>query len=546
MIQVLIIDDDATTRTGLKTMIHWETYGFEVIGEASNGAVGIEFVKEYWPDLVITDMNMPILDGVAVIEWMQQEAPDTMVLALSGYDDFNYVKSSMKGGAIDYLLKHHLDEKQLIASLELIQQKMKVREEQHQEQRNAKAHTFLQQQQRRSDYLQKLILEVFDEELHQSSLLVELGLPAKMINNVLVIIDLDNFNVIEKQNANQTRKITETFSEVIHQIAGEYKDVFPVMIRGNQFVLLHSFGSSYSTLFVYNQIYRTIERIQLTLSRYLNMTACYAVSSLYVQIQKTHEVYLLTQKYLQNRIYKGKNKIFMADDVEVIETQFLTLTRDQEKLLTQSLREGNSELIERQLNQLFEQMIHQRISLKAIQMMVSEMIRLCHLVANEHQMPLASLYQSEESPLQILSRYDTLEDIATWLVEVFTRLCTQIVREQPDQSYSETIQRAMTYIHKNYALDISLQDTADATGVSSSHLSRLFKEECDTNYIKYLNKLRVEQAKVLIEEGQVKLKNIVEEVGFRNYNYFFKVFKDYTQLTPQEYEQQIRSKKQST
>ena len=118
MIRVLIVDDDSIARTNLKTLIDWGKHSYEISGEAVNGSNAIQEIEASRPDIVITDMSMPVMDGVALIEYLERNYHGIKVIALSGYDDFNYVRQSMKRGTIDYLLKHRLGPELLLGTLE--------------------------------------------------------------------------------------------------------------------------------------------------------------------------------------------------------------------------------------------------------------------------------------------------------------------------------------------------------------------------------------------------------------------------------------------
>ena len=115
--RVLLVDDDAMVRIGLKTLVNWSGHGYQLIGEAENGTQALEIVRREQPEIVITDMKMPGMDGVALIRALQEIQPPPYVVALSGYDDFPLVREAMKQGAKDYLLKLELTPETLLQSL---------------------------------------------------------------------------------------------------------------------------------------------------------------------------------------------------------------------------------------------------------------------------------------------------------------------------------------------------------------------------------------------------------------------------------------------
>lgn len=100
MIKVLIVDDDSIARTNIKTMIDWNQNGFEICGEAANGEVAIQIIRDSMPDIVITDMSMPVMNGIELIDYIVENFSNIKVIALSGYDEYDFIRQSMKNGAI--------------------------------------------------------------------------------------------------------------------------------------------------------------------------------------------------------------------------------------------------------------------------------------------------------------------------------------------------------------------------------------------------------------------------------------------------------------
>ncbi|HEX2952627.1 MAG TPA: response regulator [Bacillota bacterium] len=135
MLKVLIVDDDVFFHTYLKQLIDWEREGFEICGVATNGSEAIELIKSERPEIVITDMSMPGIDGVAVIKFLQSAYPRAKAIALSAYHDFDYVRQSLKTGAVDYILKHTLTAEVLINTLSTVKQGFLQEERNDEEQR---------------------------------------------------------------------------------------------------------------------------------------------------------------------------------------------------------------------------------------------------------------------------------------------------------------------------------------------------------------------------------------------------------------------------
>ena len=126
MYKVLLVDDDCLVRETLKTVINWEKYGFEIVGEAIDGIDAMDKITNHNPNILILDMSMPQADGIEVIKYVQRNDYDTKILVLSCFDDFSYVKEALKLGANDYMLKHLMKEKSLLESLQAMKHEVEL------------------------------------------------------------------------------------------------------------------------------------------------------------------------------------------------------------------------------------------------------------------------------------------------------------------------------------------------------------------------------------------------------------------------------------
>lgn len=129
MLGVVIIDDELLARVGVKSVLEWESAGYQILGEASNGAEGLKLILDKKPDIVITDIKMPVMDGLEMIKKSKEDKLNPKFIVLSSYDEFHLVKEAMKLGAVDYLIKLELDEQSLRETLEPVKQQILMEKE---------------------------------------------------------------------------------------------------------------------------------------------------------------------------------------------------------------------------------------------------------------------------------------------------------------------------------------------------------------------------------------------------------------------------------
>ena len=541
MLKVLIVDDDAFSRTDLKTVIDWEKAGFYIMGEAANVPGAIQLIENELPDIVITDMQMPSMSGVELIDHINKNWPQIRVIALSAYDDFNYVRQSMKKGAVDYVLKHHLNAKTLLDILETTREAVM-------EYRNECSQQVLITEQLSSrksilckEFIQRLVMgDITDNDEIESSIST-LGIGLDKKNLVVAIAEIDDFAFIEdKYSSKEMDVLIRTFLEMTREILNDWNKATIVHIAKGRFVIVFSLGDVYSMLFIYNSLFTVIDRIRSGIKKYLNVSACFSVSKVCHDISEISKAYREADLMLKDKFYKGKNSIFIEDTTKNNKDGFLCLDIRDEKNLTSALRELDSEKVKQHIDGIFERIQKNRLGSKSTQMICAELINIVNKVTKETGLEISQIYTNEEIPYNMMQKYETVMDIKEWIMGLYEKLISILGKMKIGDKYCEITKKVIEYVNKNFKKDISLSEIAEFSGVTNSYISRVFKEDCGIGFVEYLNRIRVENAKNLIENGEFRFKEIVAKVGFNNYNYFFRVFKEVVGMTPLEYEQVCR------
>ena len=170
-------------------------------------------------------------------------------------------------------------------------------------------------------------------------------------------------------------------------------------------------------------------------------------------------------------------------------------------------------------------------------MICAELINIANRIARDAGIDMGQIYESV--PYAEMKRLETIEEVKDWIIKRYQKLILMLKDVKFNNSYSKYTKKAISYILKNYSKNISLNDVAQYIGVNSSYLCRVFKEDSGMGFVEYLNATRIENAKQAIKTGNLKLKEIALDVGFNNYTYFTKVFKDVLNMTPQEFEKKV-------
>ena len=533
MLKVLIVDDDALARTNIKNLFDWEGNGYILCGEAQNGQEAIQIIEEQLPDVVITDISMPGVNGVELIDYLEKNYPHIKKLALSGYDNYDYVRSSLKNGAIDYILKHTLDENTLRNILDTVSKEL-ISDKNEREQKIES----------RAVLKQKFIRQLINGEVSDLSEIEHKldtnGLKLDTRNLVLILFELDDFTVLsEKFTAKEISNLISSIDDICDEILKSLPKSAVSHVDGGKFIIFLSFLDSRSDLYIYSLLVTIMDRIKVSIKRYLNVTACFSYSRVYNYITETRKHYKEAELVLEQRFFQGKDTV-INDTNDKAKSEQLNLSLSDEKIIISAVKSLEKSKVEKCIKDIFDRIKSEKYTYNSIQMICSELINIINRVSRETELDIRLIYNNNEVPYNQMKRLETIDEVKCWILQIYNKLIGILSEARFNTNYNEYTRKAMAFIMKNHASNISLNDAADYIGINSSYLSRVFKDDCGMGFVEYLNNTRVEKAKQIIECGNTKLKDVSQVVGFNNYPYFTKVFKDIINMTPQEYEKKCR------
>lgn len=533
MLRALFVEDDAAMRTNLKTMINWDKAGFIVEDEAFNGVEAVQKLTTQKFDLVLTDMNMPMMDGVTLIRSIREYFPETEIIVISGYDDYHYVRDSLKDGAIDYILKHRLDDKHLYAILQTAREKILERknlaqkEKLHQEQLT----------EGRAVLIRNLILNMVNGHIDENGIEERcrmLGLPFKANHLLCCVLQIDDYG---RLSGREPDLLVQSFMNIVQEILQENYVPLVANLKEGRFVALVDLGKSASLLVVHENMIKALGRIQSSAKRYLGVTVTGAVSSICEACEQIPDRFQKTCKAIESVFYAGKEQIVWSGVAPQRPVTNLSLTIPEEEQFRGLLKLQDKSGIHTFLNGLFEKCLSENASPQSVQMICAELASIGASVCKE--LGLRELQKDFNTVVFLpLDKNETFPELKARLYRQFDSLLDELRKNGASLYSNEYIRKAMEFLGTHYEQDISLSDMAEYAGVSMQYMSKLLHDECGKGFVELLNGRRVEKARAMILSRRFRLKEIAAQSGFRNYNYFFKVFKEIAGVTPLQYEQE--------
>lgn len=489
-LNILLVDDDTVFREYIKGMPIWANSEFVLKGEAKNAKEALAFLLRHGVDIVLLDVSMPEINGVELSSIIADKYPAVAMVAISSYDDYDFVREILKNGACDYILKHRLTSDLFPAILDSLRTRLK----------NTSSWDAKKKLRQKTDFW-----------------LENGGSSPFFQNNCRKAVTIAEFSRIDSF----TESIKDAFIEGILRIfeanSDEETDVLALFRPPNRFIIITCFYSAISEAYIQKK------------TDYNNLLCSNNINRIYHLSFKVHNCPLLLsdnaiRSYINHRLKENTTP-------KPENTLALSLTISQQKKLFSAIESKNGNAAVLLIQEIFEKIPPANYGL---QMMVTkELLDLIDKVSVEYRLSLDFLPKGNR-----LFEY-TKEKNPKELGNIISGLYLQVFREitntgKDQKEYSEVVKQAMNYLQKNYCSPIGLSKTASTIGINSSYLSRIFHKETGVTIVDYLNQIRVEAVKGFLQTN-LPLKEISCRCGFQNYTYFLKTFKKYTGKTPKEY-----------
>jgi len=490
MLKILIVDDEFLVRMGLESTIPWDENGFHVVATARNGREAIPLFEKHDPDILLTDIKMPVMGGLLLIETLKKIKPSLVAIILSHYDDFNYAQEALKLGANDYILKSELSPDNLINIIN----------------RHVRNDPYTSQQ--------AMVQEngtLYQDFYSDSNF-------AKIYNECKYFIDDKAYiALIIKLNYKSQKEDNRSNFDLIKAYQNISADILT-----NEFESLSFYSNNREVLYIFkvnanNDAYLNyIELVRANSSQYLSIDTSLGVSSVYTSVHELRQAI--------NEAYQGlEQSFFEASGVSTYKQDAprIPYTNINTDLLKQSILNHDFDKINDYIEKILAQLEDDK-NLENAKRAYYELMSFVKEIADEKSLDINLNHDFDE--------FLGFESFRSYIVNIFNQLSH---RKAP--SYSFIITKCIKYIEENYDKNISLSDLAEYTCKSKSYLSTLFKLETNVNFSQFLINFRIEKAKQLLKESDSKIYEIAEQVGFNNPYYFSKVFKETTGLCSKEY-----------
>ena len=524
MKKALLADDDFLVRSYLKMLTSWERAGFEIIADVRDGEEALAVLEKDPAELVVTDLSMPLMDGIELIKEIRKKYPDIYIIVLSCHDEFEYVKKAMKAGADEYVLKNSLSEETLYGVLEaayghLEKNHKKDSLEEGKEDGEEDSEDGPGMNEKFLFFNQILAGTLQGEEREEKRL--QAGIRGKYKNSAVIVIKKEESDHTEDP-LEEAKKEQDSF-EFYRRMKGKLQARLTASKDNEELVYLGK-GIYCCFLDLSEECKSSVMYQKLTCTS----SACYRICT---EEEDNYKIGVsnicigmdaLRQAYQQARMMV-KYSFYEKDGMAYYEV---------DKLVGRELPKEAKDLLD-QVDVLQKKKEKREFLVRAKETVEAFKNSRCDSTLIE------SWFKKLAGNLQVDSvkeevHFTCIQEVEEAL-DRLAKLAFKTENQALPENISAPVKLAAEYAANHYREDMGLGEAAEAAGVNSSYLSYLFSQEMGLGFSSYLLKLRLDHAKKLLKESNMKMWQVAEEAGFNDYHYFSKVFKKAEGMSPAHY-----------
>ncbi|WP_310603257.1 response regulator transcription factor [Anaerosporobacter sp.] len=536
--KVFLVEDEVIVREGIKKNIDWSREGYEFVGEASDGELAYPMIQKLKPDIVITDIKMPFMNGLELSKLIKKEMPWVQIIVLSGYDEFEYAKQAITIGVTDYITKP-------VTGNELLEAVNRVKEIIESQKKKDKQMQMMQEDMQEIQVIkrQKFFNDLVAGKLSLSEIL-------ELSANLEIKLTSSRYNII-LYKLYEGEEESHNYSEVANRMKNRLNEAFQkeeaiaLFERENEetiLVVMQEEGKSlHSTVEMYvQQIVDTVTgRASSAKLKYF-----VATGKEVERLSELPKAYEEACKAFAYRYILSKNQVVDSEKLvnyqimqdSRVDISALDVNKMDKAIVMNFLTCGEEGEVEHFIEEYFVSLGKSSItSLLFRQYIAMDMYFCCRLLLEQLGISIDILKEFGDGLKESSSAFQSVDETITYMSQIF-HLTIQARNESAKGKYRSLIKDATDFIHENFANEeMSLNLIASHVNVSPSHFSNIFSQDMGETFIEYLTKVRMKHAKEMLKCTSMKSSEIGYAIGYKDPHYFSYLFKKTQNCSPKEY-----------
>lgn len=533
---VILVDDEEEVRQAIINKLDWEAIGFQVIGAADNGEDALELAERLRPDVVMTDIKMPFMDGLTLSNKLKQISKDIKIIVFSGFDEFEYAQEAIKLEVEEYILKP-INAAKLKAVFDRIKEKLD-------NEINRKRDI----DQLRKYYLESLpvmkeqfLIGLLEGRLSRqriAQLMSSYGLNLNYPYYMTGIVNIDKSTKKVKADILEAEGfVTVSLKQIVDENLSSCCEFFSCIYLESVVVIALLTDLKQSNDFIH-----TMDQICKSAFRILENNTSAGIGFICGDLMDLSRSYQSAQNAIDYRILFEPNQVIYIQDVETQVNDGNIWDSSYTENILREIKLGEVEHLEKAIQELIGYNKKTSISFQLFQISLMEMVTEIYKLGRTYQIDMDKVFGMDFNFNDKIYQFKSSEALKQWLIDICMKVRGSIRRERID-SAKLLIEKAVEYIDKHYQnSELSVDTLCNYLNVSATYFSTLFKRETGMSFVNYLTKIRLDKALQLLNTTDEKTYNISTMVGYMEPNYFSYVFKKQYGVSPSNYRKNLSAK----
>ena len=536
MLKIMIVDDEYYFRQALKVTLQWEELGFEICGEAKNGKDALDKIEELRPDIILVDINMPIMGGLEFISILKEQKYKAKIVLITGYSEFNYAKQAIQLGVTDYILKP-IEEKELEDTLLNIKKLLK--DDQYNQieiekfKTKAKENIPVLKEKLLNDLIFGNTMETI-ENIIASLGYLDIKLSSKYYRVIVMKIDC----IDEKEWAIEEKSfwyfgVLNISSEILKE---RFSFEYCFDRSGCVSIIIGHNNNDEDTDF---QVILLCEKIRECIKKYLKFTVTIGIGNYYEKIKNIEISYKEAIFALKNDVVIGSDSTISYSSIEEKGLMHTLFKAEQRNELLMSMRMGDLKEIDSLISEIFIDLRKANVNHGELRVISVQLITCNIEYILECGLNYSDVFTEIKNPMEEVQFKKSVNEIEHWIKEFIFKAIKYINNNKQSKS-TKVVKKVIDYIEENFGnSDLKVEDISKYVFINYSHLCYIFKREVGKTIIEYLTEVRIKKAKELIDMGNKVIIDVAIKVGYEDANYFSRCFKKSYGVPPSKYIENI-------
>jgi len=550
MYKLVIVDDEPSVLNGLQAYFDWTKHGIEVAGVADDGYRGLAMIKELKPDIVLTDVRMPAMDGIQMAIEIRTKLPHTQIVFISGHENAEYLKSALKVHAVDYIFKP-VSLKELKTVVERVVTALDAENEARQ--RVGKMQVKLTQSMPllREKFLMSVIRDSIKPDTAKEKMdFLDLPLTPDSSCIVLVVTVDDVMQVLEERSERDKQLTSYAILNIIQELVddtmpgvafenepGQYVAILQLEEEPDQAQMLTEDIKAQEA--TEQRLLNLAGNIRDNLGKWMKISVTIGVGEQVESLGELPLSYNGARDAAAQKWYLGKNQILTIDSLETDKSGHYRFETESSERVLSALKTGDHRRLEEELDQIDQQLaFNRKHGFRDARSVGLQLILLSGRVLVEFNLFSEEWEMKESDSWEIVMRQETMLDLRSYVRSYLSEVCTSVQDKRSGRA-GGVIERIRQLIEQRYADNLTVVDIAAGVYLSPTYVSLLYKQETGETLFDYLTKVRIERAKELLKDPRNKFYEICHAVGYNDPSHFSKLFKKMTGYTPSAYREML-------